>query len=96
MKIHILLLSTIFVLCGCSNSLKQATPIEGSDEWIEWVGNQVQSDDGEGHGPDWGGNEWCGVIEFRLFNRQSGLEPCSLAWQKKVTQALLEKQSSKK
>lgn len=68
---------------------KQPTAlVEGSDAWFAWVDSQVVSADTAGHGPDLGSMEWCNVIEAKLFNRSSGLKPCSVIWNNKVTQEL--------
>ncbi|MFD1261296.1 hypothetical protein [Entomomonas asaccharolytica] len=67
---------------------RSSTLVEGSEAWFVWVDRQVVSADTMGHGPDLGSAEWCGVIEAKLFNRASGLEPCSTAWNSKATQKL--------
>ncbi|AEY01389.1 lipoprotein [Oceanimonas sp. GK1] len=37
-----------------------------SPEWAQWVEQQVNTGDGQGHGPDTGSEEWQSVVEFRL------------------------------
>ncbi len=61
----------------------------GSLEWQKWVNEQVVKDnEARAHGPDVGSEEWCGMIDFLLFNRQSNLAPCSTNWNEKVEQSL--------
>ena len=67
---------------------------EGSAEWLAWVEKETLTADQHAHGPDIGSSEWCGVIEFRLFNRQSAEAPCSDAWNRNVTRTLLERRKS--
>jgi hypothetical protein len=42
------------------------TQIQCSDVWYQQVEAQITSGDGQGHGPDIGGNEWQSVVEFKL------------------------------
>lgn len=37
-----------------------------SQPWYEQVEHQVNTGDGQGHGPDLGGQEWRSVVEFKL------------------------------
>ena len=41
-------------------------PAPCSDEWNQFVDQQIISGDGQGHGPDLGSDEWKGVVEFKL------------------------------
>lgn len=90
-----LLLSSIFLilstsLFACTNTPSSPqTPEPGTDQWIQWVENQVHITDSQGHGPDLGSDEWCYAVERRLLNSQSGLPPCSMEWAQQVTQTLL-------
>lgn len=80
--------------CGSNSGDKVApapvmvVPVPGSVQWYHWVDNKVITGDAVGHGPDIGSSEWCGVIDFKLFNRDSGLEPCTPKWNIKVTETL--------
>ncbi len=67
------------------------TPIVGSEDWLVWVEKRVGTGDGAGHGPDYGSQEWCFVIEKKLFANASGVAPCTAEWNQKVTDTLLKK-----
>lgn len=66
-------------------------PAEGSEDWLVWVEKSVGTGDGAGHGPDYGSQEWCFVIEKKLFANASGMTPCTKSWNHKVTETLLKK-----
>ncbi|UCX04098.1 MULTISPECIES: hypothetical protein [Shewanella] len=68
-----------FMLLGCNdaNAPKVLTIPPGdqsvnaiqilcSDAWYQKVEAVLTSGDGQGHGPDIGGNEWQSVVEFKL------------------------------
>lgn len=64
-------------------------PPVGSEDWFVWVEKSVATGDGQGHGPDYGSQEWCFVIEKKLFANKSGVTPCTNEWNQKVTDTLL-------
>ena len=84
---HSLILTGILGLAGC-----YATPPAhhdiGTSAWQHRVEQKIGIITPSGHGPDIGSDEWCQAVEFRLFNRQSGLAPCSPDWNHKVDQRL--------
>lgn len=57
----------IFIVCSCgvaptSNPGRQPC----SEQWFQYVEEQLQTGDSEGHGPDLGSSEWRSVVEFKL------------------------------
>lgn len=89
----ILFITVLFSLGACASHNDDAkpqpiVPVKGSIQWYNWVDSKVITGDDAGHGPDIGSAEWCGVIDFKLFNRASGLKPCSPEWDIKVTDTL--------
>lgn len=86
------LLSLIFIF-GCSNQQINAKKeinknYEASIKWRMIVQNKVSANDSLNHGPDIDSNEWCNTIDFKLFDRKSGLIPCSSEWVEKVSEIL--------
>jgi hypothetical protein len=69
----------IFVLIslsGCSFIKSQPiTDQECTVDWYEKVESQIMTDDGQGHGPDPGTDEWKNVVEFRLEIRDDPSVP---------------------
>ncbi|MCW3171093.1 hypothetical protein [Shewanella subflava] len=71
-----LLFTISLFLSGCDNAQphpevldvqsQQPIVINCSDDWYQQVEKQLRSDDGQGHGPDLGSDEWQSVIEFKL------------------------------
>jgi hypothetical protein len=47
-----------------SAGMEPASPC--SQEWYQFVEQNLISGDGQGHGPDLGSDEWKGVVEFKL------------------------------
>lgn len=90
------ILGGLFLVCvGCSpktpvdtNPSNLQVPAVGSEDWLFWVEKSVDTSDGQGHGPDYGSQEWCSVIEHKLFEGKSGEIPCSPSWNEKVTEKL--------
>lgn len=80
-----------FYLTACTNTAPHTLqiPETGTNEWVQWVENQVHTTDNQGHGPDIGSEEWCFAVEHKLLNSKSGLKPCSMEWSQYVTQTLL-------
>lgn len=68
-----------------------SAPPLGTDDWFVWVEKTVGTGDGAGHGPDYGSQEWCLVVNKKLFKGESTVSPCSPEWERKVTDTLLSK-----
>jgi uncharacterized protein len=53
-----------------------------SDAWYRAIEAKVPTGDGQGHGPDWGSEEWKSVVEFKLGIRGKPGVPArdSAAW----------------
>lgn len=77
-----------FFLFGCLNSTDIPKNYADDIRWREQVEKLVNSTDDAGHGPDVDTDEWCGIVEFKLFQRNSMLKPCSIEWSKKVNEVL--------
>lgn len=87
-----LVVISAFLICtACTTNSTSSTSKVGSEEWFAKVDKQLPVGDGEGHGPDLGSTEWCGAVDYKLFNRSSGLTPCTPAWNEKVNQQLFTK-----
>ena len=91
----IILGATFMVCVGCGSQSNIETkpadlqiPAMGSEDWFFWVEKKLGTSDGLGHGPDYGSQEWCMVIDHKLFSGKSGVAPCSSAWNEKVTEKL--------
>ncbi|MBA4502556.1 MliC family protein [Marinobacterium marinum] len=67
-----------------------------TDAWYESVEQRVGTGDGQGHGPDWGSDEWKSVVEFKLGVRGAADMPelSSPAWCGKVEQLLRQRQGT--
>ncbi|MGL4666641.1 MAG: hypothetical protein ACRCWR_01770 [Saezia sp.] len=76
------LVASVTLMASCAYTEK--SPAQDFEPWVE---SQVKVFD-QGHGPDLGSDEWCGAVEFKLFNGKSGLKPCSPEWKQKVTETL--------
>lgn len=61
----------------------------GSTAWMERVDRELRISDGQGHGPDYGSQEWCNVVHFRLYGRHA-TEPvaCDRQWMQEVDRTL--------
>jgi uncharacterized protein len=53
-----------------------------TDAWYRAIEAKVPTGDGQGHGPDWGSDEWKSVVEFKLGIRGKPGVPArdSVAW----------------
>lgn len=85
----------IISIAGCNSLVNVKTvpadsqiPQLGSEDWFVWVEHGVPTGDGQGHGPDYGSSEWCMVVDYKLFAKESGVAPCSSLWNEKVTERL--------
>lgn len=75
---HLLTITfTAFGLGGCAQSLtSKSAAVPCSAGWNQQVDAQLNSGDGQGHGPDVGSLEWRGVVEFKLgLRNQTGRPP---------------------
>lgn len=101
--LSVMLFSVTMLLSGCqlrtendaNSPALPTTPALGSADWQQWVDTNIQSGDGQGHGPDIGSEEWCGTIDHRIFRGSTGLTPCSDEWNQKVTEVILKKSAAK-
>ena len=69
-------IALVIGLSACSQTTEQGKaaklPIETeittmcNQAWFKHVEQQLESGDGQGHGPDLGSDEWQSVIEFKL------------------------------
>lgn len=84
MKVNILAGLVIFLsACTTTNNPKNLSqsPEIGSNIWFELVESQFPTSDGQGHGPDYGSQEWCDVVYFKINGKRSK-EPvsCNRQW----------------
>jgi len=56
----------LVLTAGVARAADQASPPPCSDTWYRMIDARVPSNDGQGHGPDLGSDEWKSVIEFKL------------------------------
>jgi|GEM_PF-825513 len=65
---HNLILAAWVVLLYSSNAVWASSPDQQpcSEQWYEFVEENIATGDGLGHGPDVGSSEWRSVIEFKL------------------------------
>jgi hypothetical protein len=84
---RIVMLFPALLLAACQTMAP--TEAVGSQAWLEQVDRQLAVSDGQGHGPDYGSQEWCNVVHFRLYGKAS-VEPvpCDQAWMEKVDQEM--------
>lgn len=61
----------------------------GSHEWMAMVTEKVGASDGHGGGPDFGSQEWCNVVHFRLYG-QHATQPvaCDQQWMLQIDEQL--------
>lgn len=83
---RLFLLLPIALLAACQTAPKHDV---GSFAWMERVDQQLSISDGQGHGPDYGSQEWCHVVHFKLYG-QHAVEPiaCDLAWMEETDRAI--------
>ncbi|HCA16958.1 MAG TPA: hypothetical protein DEO64_07475 [Alcaligenes faecalis] len=83
LAMRILLLVPALLLAACQSA--GSTPKVGSDAWLGKVDRQLAVSDGQGHGPDYGSQEWCNVVHFRLYGQAATKPvPCDRAWMERV------------
>ncbi|MEP7187138.1 MAG: hypothetical protein ABI767_15005 [Rhodanobacter sp.] len=56
----------------------------GSSPWFSWVGRTLDIDDGHGHGPDPGSDEWNRAVQKKLGEEAPQSLPGSPEWQQSV------------
>lgn len=82
-----LMLVPALLLAACQNMA--STEKVGSEAWLEKVDRQLAVSDGQGHGPDYGSQEWCNVVHIRLYGQDPAQPvPCDQAWMEKVDQEI--------
>lgn len=85
MRLFILLPLVLIASC------KGTAPTEtiGSEAWLERVNQELAVSDGQGHGPDYGSQEWCNVVHLRLYGEQSQKPvDCDQKWMQDVDAAM--------
>lgn len=81
---HKLILIVCVLLLGAC-AANQNRPEVGSFEWFQLVEQKYPSSDGHGHGPDYGSQEWCEVIYFKMHGERSKQTvACDKAWFEEV------------
>ena len=61
---------------GCTSyQITSKAPQECNTQWYSKVDALVMTDDGQGHGPDQGTNEWKNVVLFQLGLRGDTVVP---------------------
>ena len=78
----------LFFLLITPPAAAAASPALCSPAWTQSIAKLVQTDDGKGHGPDVGSDEWKSVVEFRLGVRDTKGFPArdSEAWCQRIEQ----------
>ena len=80
-----------FLLLAACQNVPPTTDV-GSPAWLERVDHELRISDGQGHGPDYGSQEWCNVVHFRLHGRHAAEPvPCDQSWMEEVDRALRKK-----
>lgn len=84
MRIVFVVLSTV-LLIACQQTTKPIDRddgiIVGSTAWYEKVEQTYPTSDGQGHGPDYGSQEWCDVVYFRMHGEHASEPvPCNAEW----------------
>lgn len=65
-------------------------PLEvGSFEWMDMVSRRSGVLDGHGGGPDYGSQEWCDAVHFRVFGQRPETPvSCDPSWMQEIDQRL--------
>lgn len=89
---HIIAALPLVLLAAC-HSATPATGV-GSPAWLKRVDTQLAISDGQGHGPDYGSQEWCDAVHFKLHG-QRPTEPvaCDMEWMREVDRKILDDHS---
>ncbi len=79
-------LLALMAACSSTGALQADTsaagqPPIGSQAWYALVEAKFPTSDGHGHGPDYGSQEWCDVVYFRMHGKHAA-EPvaCDQQW----------------
>ncbi len=81
------LVASLFLLAACQ-SVPPVAKV-GSQAWLGKVDRELRVSDGQGHGPDYGSQEWCNVVHLRLYGQHAAEPvPCDQAWMEEVERAL--------
>ena len=84
---RIFMFAPALLLAACQTTAP--TEAVGSEAWLEQVDRQLAVSDGQGHGPDFGSQEWCNVVHFRLYGQVPVQPvPCEQAWMERVDQEM--------
>lgn len=66
------------------------SPLEvGTQEWMAMVTERVGVSDGHGGGPDYGSQEWCDAVHYRVYG-QHAPKPvaCDTQWMRQIDEYL--------
>lgn len=69
---------------GSANGSAPAHLALGSAPWFAWVDQTLNINDGKGHGPDPGSNEWNQAVQKSLGEEAPQTQPGSPEWQQSV------------
>lgn len=87
---RLFLLLPVVLLTACQ-SFGPAESV-GSAAWLSRVNSQLSVSDGQGHGPDFGSQEWCNAVHFKLYGQHAAEPvPCDQAWMVETDRALKER-----
>lgn len=82
-------LSLLMLLVALAACQSVASTDVGTNAWLERVNNRLSISDSQGHGPDFGSQEWCNAVHFKLHGRHAAEPvPCDQAWMEEVDRAL--------
>lgn len=81
----------LMLLAACQNAAIDRREV-GDAAWFKQVDRELSISDEHGHGPDYGSQEWCNAVHFKLYG-QHAAEPvsCDRNWMKKVDRAIEQK-----
>ncbi|AWL10711.1 hypothetical protein HMF8227_00203 [Saliniradius amylolyticus] len=76
-KTGLILASGLVMIAGCEGArvTDSGDAISCNESWYQLVESLIPTGDGQGHGPDYGSEEWRSVIEFRLGIREDESVP---------------------
>jgi len=74
----------VLLLAACQSAPPSHGNV-GSDAWLAYVDQRLSISDGQGHGPDYGSQEWCDAVHFKLHGqRPAAPTPCDQTWMQEV------------
>ncbi|NYT65007.1 hypothetical protein H0A58_03380 [Alcaligenaceae bacterium] len=83
---RLFLLLPVVLLAACQIAPKNDV---GSFAWMEKVDQQLSISDGQGHGPDYGSQEWCNVVHFKLYGQHAAESvPCDQVWMEETDRVI--------